>query len=470
MRRVVWAGIVLIAVVSVGWVTGNLPLSPTTEVAVVYPSRGDLDVGFVAAGRVQGRIVRIAPATSGRIRSILVKQNDRVHRNQVLALLDDDDIRNRIRSLQAELEVAESREREARALIDLRNSIRTASEQRASAARQQASWKLREAVSGPTQAEISHFRAAVRRALARLELARREQARMRKLFADDIVSASQVEQADTDVKTAEADYAQAAADLRKAQEGTRKESIEVARAEVTRARAESDGVARIEVSLQEERVRAASAEVARIRAFLRAEESRLDRMSVRAPSKGVIAQIPYEPGEVVDWNQPLMTLVADDAFSVEANVDEQDSGYVALHQVVDVSCTALPGVDLKGTVVRVAPSLETRPNLGGDSRTLRIKVSLPSADPRLRHGLDADVRGRVVLAQNVVIVPRSMVARDGRGDYVLSIVGGRTARIPVRIGAVTADRVEVKEGLQTDIPMLSPDAAPGPGVPVRARP
>lgn len=153
--------------------------------------------------------------------------------------------------------------------------------------------RLGELIEGPRAREIDEARATFKGAESRLAIEVSEYNRIEALVTDQLVSASDLDQARARRDDARAARDEARARLRLLQEGTRPEQLEQARAAVERAKA---AVAELMVSAE--------------------------RYSVRAPRPGLIEALPYEVGERPPVGAPLVIMLADGAPYARVHVPE----------------------------------------------------------------------------------------------------------------------------------------------------
>lgn len=419
------------------------------EVRLGKVAKADLTLRYVASGRVRSRTVRVSSSESAFIQAVLVEANQPVKKGQLLAQLAEEDVRQSIRQLEAQLDSAQSRANEASALLSVRTSQANLEVQRSVQAEAEASSVVAQNEHGATTEERQQQREKLRQAEEKLRSAQRDLARQKELFAQDIVSKAQLESAESQVKVNQSAYREALAGWNLTTRGTRPEVLQQMRlkrdqASLNAALAREKGA---EEQVQVNRVRTANAEVNRILAELEYARYRLNQRRIVSPVDGVVSQLLFEPGESVGMHAPMMTVVTHGPYWVEAEVDEQDAVHVRPAQVVKVRLTSLPGKALAGKVTEVAPSLEARPQGPPDHKMLRIKVALLEKPPELRAGLEADVEGTVVLAKDVLSVPRSALRREGGEDFVLTVQQGKLQKNPLKLGAVSNERAEVREGL-----------------------
>ena len=96
---------------------------------------------------------------------------------------------------------------------------------------------------------------------------------------------------------------------------------------------------------------------------------------VLAPSAGVIERRMVNPGEHVNRNVPLFTLVRGDVLELAAAVPERAAAGVQAGQSVRFTAD---GGQFEGRVARISPSVDPT------SRSVTVYVQVPNADGRLR--------------------------------------------------------------------------------------
>lgn len=97
MRKLLW--IALLLVIGLGW-WGRSWLWP--EVEVVHPTRGPAVQAVYATGTVEATVMLpIAPRVGARLVELSVDEGEQVEKGQVLARLEDEDVQNALKQLQA---------------------------------------------------------------------------------------------------------------------------------------------------------------------------------------------------------------------------------------------------------------------------------------------------------------------------------------------------------------------------------
>lgn len=149
-----------------------------TEVA-----RGDLLIASSYAGELIGEVADIAPQVGGLLRDITVRIGDRVHGGQILATLDDIDLRSQFEEAKGQFGVADANRRRAEAELD-----RSQADHRRSADLYRENL-ISDQESDRVAAMLAAARASLAAAEAQVEQARARQAQLAQQLAETRVAA-----------------------------------------------------------------------------------------------------------------------------------------------------------------------------------------------------------------------------------------------------------------------------------------
>ena len=207
---------------------------------------------------------------------------------------------------------------------------------------------------------------------------------------------------------------------------------------------------------------ARAAEEGRARAQVGVAQAELEKLSLRAPFAGVLAEIDVEEGEWITPSPPLLIapavvdLIDPASLYVSAPMDEVDAARVAPGQRARVTVDSHPGRQWPGRVERVAPYVL---DVEAQNRTVEIEVEL-DPDPRLAEllpGTSADVEVILEAREDVLRVPAAALLE---GDRVLVAQDGELADRPLEIGLRNWDWAEVRSGLEPgELAVVSLDRA-----------
>lgn len=197
-----------------------------------------------------------------------------------------------------------------------------------------------------------------------------------------------------------------------------------------------------DVRVSEQAVAAARARVAAAAARSGTSRREVTDTRVVAPVNGIVEKRVVNPGEHVNQNAPLFTIVRGDVLELAAAVPERDAQSVRPGQ--DVRFTA-EGTQFTGRVARMSPSVDPA------TRAVTVYVQVPNAEGRLRAGSFAS--GRIVsrTVQDALVVPAAAVreGREGGPRVVYRVVNGKLEMAPVTVGLTdeAAGLVQITQGL-----------------------
>ena len=173
-------------------------------------------------------------------------------------------------------------------------------------------------------------------------------------------------------------------------------------------------------------------DLANARAANRLANLEVSYASVTAPISGVVASRSIKTGNFVQINTPIFRIV--DTSQLEA--------VLKAGLPVELTVDSLPGQTFTGRVDRVAPVVDA------GSGTFRVICAFEGGGL-----LQPGMFGRISIAYdqraNALTVPR-IALLDGEGDPAVFVVReSKAVRVPVKLGYVDGQWVEVREGLKT---------------------
>lgn len=161
---------------------------------------------------------------------------------------------------------------------------------------------------------------------------------------------------------------------------------------------------------------------------------------VIARSSGVVTAIGVRPGAQVSLGQSIVTIQGLGRVLVIADVPEASLGRVHVGQTAEINFPAYPGDIRRGVVDYIFPSLNTQ------SRTARVRITLPNAGSRLKQGMFANVslQGTGGMA---MVVPSEAVIDTGRRQVVIVKRGKSFIPQEVKTGRDVDQWTEIVAGL-----------------------
>lgn len=164
---------------------------------------------------------------------------------------------------------------------------------------------------------------------------------------------------------------------------------------------------------------------------------------VKSDAKGVVARILLNPGASVNPNSPILNLVDLDTVKVVAAVDEKKIRFIGLGKPATITLEAFPGEIFSARVTNISPIADPV------ARTIDVELSISNASHRLKPGMYAEVEWVESRRTSLVIPLVSVVDRGGQKG-VFTAGDGRARLVPITVGAVVGDVIEVLSGLKGD--------------------
>lgn len=290
--------------------------------------------GIRVSGNIEVTDAEVSFKIAGRVTRRNVDEGQQVAKGDIVALLDDLD-------LKAELAMRDAELRSAEALLS-------------------------ELKAGSRPLEIEVAKARMASARAERERLESDFGRTERLLKSSVASEEEFAQAKGVYEVAVAREREADEQLKLVVEGPRQEQIEQARAQVEQAKA-AQVLAR----------------------------ARLSYATVAAPFSGVVLSKNVEPGEYVAPGTPVVTIGDLERPWLRAYINETDLGRVKLGQRAEVRTDTYPDRHYAGTISFIASQAEFTPkNVQTEKERVklvyRIKIELENPKQELKPGMPAD--------------------------------------------------------------------------------
>lgn len=343
MRRRLLIVLVLLVLGAGGYALWRFVLTPPA-----------LPPGVLAvSGRIEGDDSAVAAKTTGRVNTITVREGDRVESGQVIARLDDEQVRAREQQAEAAVRQATARARVARHQIEVLNEQLQQSRLGVDQARTDAEGKVHEAEARLAAAEAQLAQAEAAHAQAKWDRDANARLFQRELIAEQEARRSQYNE--------EAQAAVVAASRRQVEAA--RGSLTTAQANLVNPAIRTSQVAAVQGQIlqAEADLSAAQADAERARAQLDEAQANRKDLNVIAPFTGTVATRTAEPGEVVMAGTPIITLVNLAEVYLRAFVPEGDIGRVRLGQPARVYLDSAPARPIDAVVSRIDPEASFTP-------------------------------------------------------------------------------------------------------------
>ena len=361
-------------------------------------TKGDLTAIVTASGEIPPKnYINLGANAQGPLTELLVKEGDRVRKDQVVA---------RIEQIQARADVQAQKAGVASALAD--------------SAAAEAGLKAQEDTINTAVATLDRFKTELDRAKLNLD-------RYEMLWKDKLI--------------AKQDYDQKKADYDSAAAAVRENQAHLSQMESQRAQYAA------QLSSAQRRVAQAEAGQTRV-------DDVLAKHDVVAPIDGVVTNLPVRMGETVvpgiqnSAASTIMTIADMSLITAEVKVDETDIVNVEIGQPASVAIEAMPNRTFTGKVIEIGNTAILRSSglaasqsttSSQQAKDFKVVIALDDPPAEIRPGLSATAKITTATRTNILAIPIQALTVRKKGELEVQKDGVEAATVS------TADRSRNEE-------------------------
>ncbi|OHA83900.1 MAG: hypothetical protein A2481_00305, partial [Candidatus Yonathbacteria bacterium RIFOXYC2_FULL_47_9] len=205
-------------------------------------------------------------------------------------------------------------------------------------------------------------------------------------------------------------------------------------------------VAKVKNELSLLKAGTASEVIAAQEARLLSAQGELRKHRIYAPISGTVTKVDAKTGEYANTTVPLISIISDASFEMEANVPEADIAKIKKSDTAKVTLDAYGSdVVFEGRVTAIDPAETIIDNVP----TYKVTLNFTKNDPRIKSGMTANIDIATAGARNVLAVPQRAIATKN-GDKFVTVVNSdnTTTETVVTTGLRGSDgMIEVTSGV-----------------------
>jgi multidrug resistance efflux pump len=333
-----------------------------------------------------GAEVKVGSRVSGLLRKLHFNIGDEVRQGDLIAELDDRDLRARVAQAEADLEAAQAR----LALLQR----------------------------GSREQEVAQVQMVVRDAEANLALADKQYQRQAALYREKLISQDALDVPEKNLETARAKLVSAKEQLELVKNKFLPEDLQIAEAQMKQAWA-----------------------------LLELARTQLSYTKIIAPTGGMIASVSTQEGEAIAAGlqaPTFVTLLNLRRLQAIAFVDEADIGKVRVGQGAALSVGAFPDRQFQGKVAAVLPKAVLQQNVV----YYETVITLDNPGGLLRPDMTANITIFVEQRSGVLTVPNPAIKREEGQRVIYVLSNGALQRRVVTTGWKDAGFTEVVRGVR----------------------
>jgi HlyD family secretion protein len=345
------------------------------------------------SGTVETREVQTGSKVGGRVTEVLVVEGQKVSSGAALVRFDAAELRASKRQLEARVAQAQAE------AAKLRRGFRPEEIEQAEANARRERAQLEALKEGPRKQEIEQAESDLAAAQAEAANAQQIYERTERLQKSGDVSTQALDNARTRRDAAKAQAASTAERLKLLRAGTREEEIRAGQARYEQAAASARLVRQ---GYRKEEITAAEARLREAKALLDETNVRLAEGQVSAPetcgtSGCVVETVSVRPGDVVNANKVVVTLLEPSQLWVRIFVPEPALGLISVGQKANVQVDSFKDRNFTGTVEQISSRSEFLPrNIqtreDRNHQVFGVKIRVDNSDGVLKSGMAAAVK------------------------------------------------------------------------------
>ncbi len=353
---------------------------------------------LVLTGTVDGNEVVVGSKITGRIVTLAVDDGQAVKAGDLIAVLDQDELRADQRAADHAIAQARANAQQSATQQELLEKTLPTKVQQADAqvAQTQAQLQQAEAQAAQARAQLEQAQAQVVQTKAAVVKSQDNFNRIRPLVERDINPPQDLVTAQTDLDSAKANELAAEANVAAVQRAVAaaqangdavRRAVAAAQASLADAQQEER-----QISVQQRQTEALRAAAEQASSNAAAAGARFDQTRIYAPASGIVTLRAARQGEVVNPGSPIVTLFDLSSTWVDADVEETYADLIAMGQTLQVRLPS--GAELSGPVIykAVEADFATQRDVSRvkrDIKTVAIRVRVPNPEGRLPLGMTA---------------------------------------------------------------------------------
>jgi HlyD family secretion protein len=191
------------------------------------------------------------------------------------------------------------------------------------------------------------------------------------------------------------------------------------------------------------------AQIAQTQKEIEILQHELGKAQVLSPIDGVVLTKHLDSEQYVQQGTPLLTVGDIDSVEIRSDILSDEIGRIRVGQSVRLVGPALPGKGARGRVRKIYPSGFTKiSSLGVRQQRVAVLIDFDNSGLHLKPGSELDVKIVVDERADTVRVPSAAVFAEAEGVAVFVVEAGRARLRRVEIGLRGDDDYEVTAGLQ----------------------
>lgn len=420
--------------------SNQTPPPKPVETITLTVSNGKREVRLLGQVEAGGKAT-LSSQIDGTVQKIVVKEGDVITPGMTVAILDDADAN--IALAQAKARLVQEKSNLARLQVGTRPEIirQREAELTAAQAREREALETLESLIALQPDLIAQRQAELETVKTREKEAQDNRQRIQRLSLEGALSERALVEAKSSADAFRSERIRAQAAL-KAQETESRKAIAEARTGYDNAKSDRLRIAALLAEAQagptQEEIQAQQGVVSAANAAVEQAKLALERTKIKASVSGVVQSREADPGDYVEVNNPIVTLVSDRSLDIFLEIPETLSGQVTEGMRVNLFARALPNWQKATEITAVVPVANV------NSRRQLVRVTLNNPPKNLLPGMaiQADLMMPISEA-NTFTVPRDALTRRGEQWLLFKVNDNQAKQLEVEMIADLGEEVMI---------------------------
>jgi HlyD family secretion protein len=172
--------------------------------------------------------------------------------------------------------------------------------------------------------------------------------------------------------------------------------------------------------------------------------------------------VPFKQGDRAWPGAAIAELPDLSTLHIVARVDETERGRIQVDQPITVHADAIPDHEFTGHISQISTNASIDFTAGWPfPRNFTAEVSIDNPDPRLRPGMQANLRVATEHISNAIMIPSQAQFHDAGQSVAYVLRGGKFVERPIDVARRSGDQLLIAKGLEAGerVALQDPNAA-----------
>lgn len=170
-------------------------------------------------------------------------------------------------------------------------------------------------------------------------------------------------------------------------------------------------------------------------------KTHMKKAYVTSPINGVVDDKFMNKGEMSAPGVPIINIVDVSRVKITAGVPESYLEIVKMGQNVNITLDVLPGVEFRGKISYISPTLSV------GSRTFEIEIIIENKDRLLKPEMNANIEIAKMEKDDAIVIQQDLIVDYGDEKYIFVLEGENAKKRLLEIGGRNGNEVLITKGL-----------------------